>query len=316
LPFRLTVLKSRPQKRKRAIEIPEVLVETAIGVFATRDRAAEAVQELLRSGVPEDSIVFLTRSETDAQTVGKQFGASAGGVIGGAAGMSAGVAAAVLLPAPGIGPVFALGFGGAALLGLVGAGTGSKVGASRAEDSDLPASASETGLSTDVAFFRRVLIAGHSLIVVRTDYFQIATTSCEILDRLGLGMKKDTNSQSMVSTREADGAVIADFDGKIALADGTRLLRDTVCDFLALGHKRILLNLEGVDFIDSAGLGELVRAYASIRSRGGYLKLLKPRDTVLKLLQITKLDRLFDIEQDEVAALVSIRKNVSAQAAG
>ncbi len=44
-------------------------METAIGVFATRDRAAEAVQELLRSGVPEDSIVFLTRSETDAQTV-------------------------------------------------------------------------------------------------------------------------------------------------------------------------------------------------------------------------------------------------------
>ncbi|HMH80990.1 MAG TPA: STAS domain-containing protein [Candidatus Acidoferrum sp.] len=294
-------------------------METAIGVFATRDRAAEAVQELLRGGIPEDCIVFLTRSETDAQTVGKQFGANTGGVIGGEADMSAaGVAAVVLLPAPGIGPVFALGLGGAALLGLVGAGTGCKVSASLAEDSNLPVSASETGLSTDVAFFRRVLNAGHSLIVVRTDYFQIAATSCEILDRLGLGlgMRKDTDSQSMVSTREADGAVIADFDGKIALADGTRLLRDTVCDFLALGHKRILLNLEGVDFIDSAGLGELVRAHASIRSRGGHLKLLKPRDTVLKLLQITKLDRLFDIEQDEVAALVSIRKNVSAQAAG
>lgn len=291
-------------------------METAIGVFATRDRAAEAVRELLRSGVPDNAIVFLTRSETDAHTVGKQFGAYAGGVIEGAADMSAGVAEAVILPAPGIGPVFALGLGGAALLGLVGAGTGSKAGASLAEDSNLSASTSETGLSADVAFFRRVLNAGHSLIVVRTDYFQIATISCEILNRLGLSMKKDTDSQSMVSTREADGAVIADFDGKIALADGTRLLRDTVCDFLALGHKRILLNLEGVDFIDSAGLGELVRAYTSIRSRGGYLKLVKPRDTVSKLLQITKLDGLFDIEQDEVAALVSIRKNVSAQTAG
>lgn len=291
-------------------------METAIGVFATRDRAAEAVQELLRSGVPEDSIVFLTRSEADAQTVGKQFVGHADSSIGGAADMSAGVAEAVIFPATGIGPVFALGFGGAALLGLVGAGTGSKAGASLAEDNNLLTSASETGLSTDVAFFRRVLSAGHSLIVVRTDYFQIATTSCEILNRLGLSMKKDTDSQSMVSTREADGAVIADFDGKIALADGTRLLRDTVCDFLALGHKRILLNLEGVDFIDSAGLGELVRAYTSIRSRGGYLKLVKPRDTVLKLLQITKLDGLFDIEQDEVAALVAIRQNVSAQTVG
>ena len=291
-------------------------METAIGVFATRDRAAEAVQELLHSGVPEDSIVFLTRSETDAETVGKQFGAYSGGVIGDTAGTSAGVAEAALLPAPGIGPVFALGFGGAALLDSVGAGAGSKVGANLAEDSKLPSSAEGTGLSTDVAFFRRVLNAGHSLIVVRTDYFQIANTSCEILNRLGLGMKKDADSQSMVSTREADGAVIADFDGKIALADGTRLLRDTVCDFLALGHKRILLNLEGVDFIDSAGLGELVRAHASIRSRGGYLKLVKPGDTVLKLLQITKLDGLFDIEQDEGAALVSIRKYVSAQTAG
>lgn len=291
-------------------------METAIGVFATRDRAAQAVQELLRSGVPEDSIVFLTRSEADAQTVGKQFGAYTDGVIIGAAHTSAEVAEAALLPAPGVGQVFALGFGGAALLGLVGAGTGSKVAASLTENGDLPAPTSEIGLSTDVAFFRRVLNAGHSLIVVRTDYFQIATTSCEILNRLGLGMKKNTDSQSMVSTREADGAVIADFDGKIALVDGTRLLRDTVCDFLALGHKRILLNLEGVDFIDSAGLGELVRAHASIRSRGGYLKLLKPRDTVLKVLQITKLDGLFDIEQDEAAALVSIRKNISAQTAG
>jgi len=81
-------------------------VETAIGVFATRDRAAEAVRELLHSGVPEDAIVFLTRSETDAQTVGKQFGLRAGDVIGDTTGMSAGVAEAVLLPAPGIGPVF------------------------------------------------------------------------------------------------------------------------------------------------------------------------------------------------------------------
>ena len=93
-------------------------METAIGVFATRDRAEEAVNELLRNNVPENSIVFLTRSESEAKTVGKQLGAYAGGVVGGAAGMSVGVAAAVLLAVPGIGPVFALGFGAAALLGL------------------------------------------------------------------------------------------------------------------------------------------------------------------------------------------------------
>jgi hypothetical protein len=113
------------------------------------------MKELLERNVPEGSLVYLTRSESEAKTVGKQFGAYAGGVVGGAAGMSAGVAAAVLLAVPGIGPVFALGFGAAALLGLVGAGTGSKVGASIAEDSEAPSPTSGTGSSSDVAFFQR-----------------------------------------------------------------------------------------------------------------------------------------------------------------
>src|SRR6266478_8413816 len=81
-------------------------METAIGVFASRDSAEEGVKELLQRGVPESSFVFLTRSESEAKTVGKQIGAFAGGFVGGAAGMSAGVAAATLL-VPGIGSVCA-----------------------------------------------------------------------------------------------------------------------------------------------------------------------------------------------------------------
>src|SRR5579884_2428026 len=98
-------------------------METAIGVFASRDRAEEAVRELRQRGVPEDSVNYLTRSETEAKTIAKEFGTYVGGFMGGAAGMSAGVLAATLL-LPGIGPVFALGFGAAALLGAAGAGTG------------------------------------------------------------------------------------------------------------------------------------------------------------------------------------------------
>jgi outer membrane lipoprotein SlyB len=79
-------------------------VETAIGVFSSRERAEEAVQELLGKNVPQESIVYLTRSETEAKSVGKQFGATVGGFMGGAVGMSAGVAAATLL-LPGIGPI-------------------------------------------------------------------------------------------------------------------------------------------------------------------------------------------------------------------
>jgi anti-sigma B factor antagonist len=295
---------------------PEVLVETAIGVFSSREKAEEAVKELLQSRVPEASLVFLTRSESEAKTVGKQFGAYAGGLVGGAAGMSAGVVAATLLAVPGIGPVFALGFGAAALLGLVGAGTGSAVGASIAKDSNAPLPTTGTGSSEDLVFFRRVLNEGHSLIVVRTESSQLAAISCEILDRLGLSMKKGTAPRSMVSTREADGIVIADIVGKIALTEGTILLRDTVRDFLAIGNNRIILNLEDVDFIDSAGLGELVRTHASIRSHGGQLKLVHPSENVHKLLKITKLDHVFEIEPDEQSALRSLRQVTAAKSAG
>jgi anti-sigma B factor antagonist len=290
-------------------------VETAVAVFSTRGRAEEAVKELLENHVPENSIVYLTRSESEAKTVGKQFGAVAGGIVGGAAGMSAGVAAA-LLAVPGIGPVFALGLGAAALLGLAGAGAGSAVGASIASDSVAPLSTSGTGSSADLAFFRRVLNEGHSLIVVRTESSQIAATSCEILDRLGLGMKKSAAPTSLVSTREMDGPVIADFVGKIALAEGTMLLRDTIHEFLRQGNNRIILNLADVDFIDSAGLGELVRTLASVRSHSGQLKLVNPSENVHKLLRITKLDRVFDIENDEASALMSLRQNPAAKAAG
>ena len=89
-------------------------METAIGVFSARDHAEKAVKELREQGVPEQSIVFLTRSDSEAKTIAKEFGATVGGFLGGAAGMSAGVVAASLL-LPGVGTVFALGFGAAAL---------------------------------------------------------------------------------------------------------------------------------------------------------------------------------------------------------
>jgi len=291
-------------------------VETAIGAFSSREKAEEAVKELLERRVPEGSLVYFTRSESEAKTVGKQLGAYAGGMVGGATGMSAGVIAATVLMVPAIGPIFALGFGAAALLGLVGAGTGSALGASISEDPNVLPPTSGIGSSEDAVFFRRVLNEGRSLIIVRTDSSEIAATSCEILNRLGLSMKKGTAPKSMVSRREADGVAIADIVGKLALTEGTVLLRDTVRDFLALGNNRIILNLEAVDFMDSAGLGELVRTHASIRSHGGQLKLMHPSENVHKLLKITKLDRVFEIEPDEESALRSIHQAAAAKSAG
>ena len=89
-------------------------METAIGVFASRDSAEAAVKDLIAQDVPEQSIVFLTRAQSETKTVGKEVGATVGGFVGGAAGLSAGVAAATMMLVPGIGQVFALGFGAAA----------------------------------------------------------------------------------------------------------------------------------------------------------------------------------------------------------
>src|ERR1700730_10153479 len=155
-------------------------METAIGVFASRDRAEEAVKELREQQVPKEAIIYLTRSESEAKSVGKELGAYTGGFVGGAAGLSAGVAAATLLAIPGVGPVFALGFGAAALFGLVGAGTGAAVGGSAANDQDAPTPTTGKDSHAESAFFSQVLEEGHSLIVVRAESAQVAETACQI----------------------------------------------------------------------------------------------------------------------------------------
>src|SRR6202050_3674413 len=119
--------RARTQEGVKQSRLPRRLtLETAIGVFALRDHAEKAVKELRELNVPEESMVFLTRSESEAKTIAKQFGAYVGGFVGGAAGMTTGVVTAALL-LPGVGTVFALGFGAAALLGLAGAGAGATV---------------------------------------------------------------------------------------------------------------------------------------------------------------------------------------------
>src|ERR1700738_93504 len=291
-------------------------METAIGVFASRDRAEEAVKELREQQVPKEAIIYLTRSESEAKIVGKELAQYAGGVVGGAAGLSAGVAAATLLAIPGIGPVFALGFGAAALLGLVGAGTGAAVGAGAADDPNAPAITTGPAASEDAAFFQKVLSEGHSLVVVRTDSPATAATACQILTDRGISMKKGATQKGMVATRELGEVSVVDVVGRIALADGTALVREAVRSLLEQGRNRIVLNLTAVDFVDSSGLGELVRTHASVRNHGGELKILNPSKHLHDLLRMSKLDRVFDIVQDEASALNSFGGSASSKAAG
>ena len=110
-----------------------------------------------------------------------------------------------------------------------------------------------------------------------------------------------------VQTRQVKDVAVVDMSGRITLGEETKLLRDTVQQLLGEGQKKLLLNLGEVTFIDSGGIGELVSAFTSVRNRGGELKLLKLTRRVHDVLQITKLYTVFDINDDEAAAIGSFK---------
>jgi len=107
------------------------------------------------------------------------------------------------------------------------------------------------------------------------------------------------------STRKIGGVVVLDIDGKILLGEGDVEIKETVDSLIKQGDNNILLNLAKVPFVDSAGLGEIIRCYTAIRRSGGDLKLLAPNRRFIELLSITKLDTVFDWYNDEPSALRS-----------
>jgi anti-sigma B factor antagonist len=110
------------------------------------------------------------------------------------------------------------------------------------------------------------------------------------------------------NTRQVDGITIVDLSGRITLGEGSVKLRESVRDLVGKGRNKILLNLGDVTYIDSSGIGELVSAFTTVRNQGGELKLLNLTKKVHDLLQITKLYTVFDIKNDEAAAVESFAK--------
>jgi anti-sigma B factor antagonist len=281
-------------------------METAIGVFASRDHAERAVKELRERGVPEESIVFLTRSENEAKSIAKELGAFVGGFVGGAAGLTTGVVAATLL-LPGIGTVFALGIGAAALLtgASAGAGAGSAVGSASTHEADAPRPTEAEKSSEDVAFFQEVLKEGRSLIVVRTESKELANSACSVLDRLGMAMEGRSPVTMQTTARQVGEVTILDISGRITVGEGNVILREIVRDLAGKGAKAIVLNLGEVQYVDSSGVGELVKAHTTIRNQGGQLKLTNLNKRVHDLLELTRLSAVFDIQKDETSAIKS-----------
>jgi anti-sigma B factor antagonist len=107
------------------------------------------------------------------------------------------------------------------------------------------------------------------------------------------------------STRSIGSVVIVDTIGELRLGEGTNVLRQVVNQLLEQDYRNILLNLRDVRHIDSAGVGELMSCYTSVHNRGGQLKLMHLSKNVHNLLQITKLYTIFEVQEDEQAALAS-----------
>ena len=107
------------------------------------------------------------------------------------------------------------------------------------------------------------------------------------------------------ATRKAGDVVIIDVEGKILLGEGDVEIKQTVDDLLRKGHKKILLNLAKVPYLDSAGLGEIIRCFTALRKNGGHFRLLSPNKRILDLLSITKLLNVFDCFDNESSAIAS-----------
>ena len=108
-----------------------------------------------------------------------------------------------------------------------------------------------------------------------------------------------------LNTRQVGDVTVLDCAGRITLGEGSSVLRDALRDLVAQGHKKVLLNLGEVSYIDSSGIGELVSAFTSVSNQGGTLKLLGLNKRVKDLLQITKLYTVFEVHDDEASAIRS-----------
>jgi anti-sigma B factor antagonist len=118
---------------------------------------------------------------------------------------------------------------------------------------------------------------------------------------------------SLITTRRQSGSItIVDLCGRIDLGEASLTLRQTIRDLVDSGRTKIILNFCEVNAMDSSGVGELVGAYMPVKSRGGELKFMNPTKKIHGILQITKLDKVFEIYMDEQIAIRSFSEAAKA----
>ena len=110
----------------------------------------------------------------------------------------------------------------------------------------------------------------------------------------------------LITNRRQFGSItIVDLRGSIDLGEASLTLRHTIRDLVESGRTKIILNFSEENSMDSAGVGELAGAYVPVKSKGGELKFLNPTKKVHGMLQITQLDRVFEVYTDEQMAIRS-----------
>lgn len=108
-----------------------------------------------------------------------------------------------------------------------------------------------------------------------------------------------------VEIRHVSGVTILDVKGRLVIGSEGETLRNLMLRSYEQGNRWMLLNCAGIEYVDSSGLGDLVSAYSTLIRRGGVLRLLNPTERLSDLLELTRLDQLFDIYDDELIALAS-----------
>src|SRR5262245_6443048 len=114
-----------------------------------------------------------------------------------------------------------------------------------------------------------------------------------------------------VKTRKVENATVVDLSGRLTIGEPVLLLRETVRVLVNDGSRFFVLNLGDVSYIDSSGLGELVSAYTTVRNKQGDVKLLNLTAKAKDLLQMTKLLTVFDVYDNEAAAINKLKASQS-----
>ena len=111
-----------------------------------------------------------------------------------------------------------------------------------------------------------------------------------------------------IRERQVGAIVVLDFEGDILIGAGSNMISERIKNLAEQGKFDVLLNMSGVRYVDSAGLGKLISGYTTLRREGGQVRLLGVTENVKDLLVITKLVTVFDTHEDEQQALDSFAR--------